>query len=107
MGARTVGHDSVGRTAGRNQDPGDAAATRLHADQVEIDGEVAGNCRRAAAGARWPPAADVSGGTDNAVFRIGDDLAVRMPLDPRAVDGLRKEIRWLPVVAPHVSLEHS
>jgi aminoglycoside phosphotransferase (APT) family kinase protein len=46
-----------------------------------------------------------SGGTENAVFRLGDDLSVRLPLHQDAVDGLLKEIRWLPVVAGHLSLD--
>jgi aminoglycoside phosphotransferase (APT) family kinase protein len=45
-----------------------------------------------------------SGGTENAVFRLGDDLAVRLPLRPGAVAGLLKEIRWLPALAPHLTL---
>ena len=46
-----------------------------------------------------------SGGTDNAVFRLGDELALRLPLRLSAVSGLLKEIRWLPSLAPHLTLE--
>ncbi len=46
-----------------------------------------------------------SGGTENAVYRLGDDLAVRLPWQAEAVSSLLKEVRWLPVVAPHLSLE--
>lgn len=83
------------------------AQPRLHEDQVDIDEALA---RRLLA-EQIPEYADLplrhvpSGGTDNVVFRLGDELAVRMPMRPGAADGLRKEIRWLPVIAPHVSLE--
>lgn len=46
-----------------------------------------------------------SGGTENAIFRLGDDLAVRMPVRLDAVGGLLKEVRWLSVLAGHLSLE--
>ena len=81
--------------------------TRLHADEVDIDVPLV---RRLLA-AQMPEYADrslrrvASGGTDNAVFRLGADLAVRMPLHPGAVSGLLKEIRWLPEVAPHLPLD--
>jgi aminoglycoside phosphotransferase (APT) family kinase protein len=39
------------------------------------------------------------------VFRLGDEFAVRMPMTPGAVGGLLKEVRWLPVLAGHLSLE--
>jgi aminoglycoside phosphotransferase (APT) family kinase protein len=81
--------------------------SRLHADQVDIDEAVA---RRLIA-AQLPRYAALplhrvpSGGTENAVFRLGSALAVRMPLTPGAVGGLLKEVRWLPVVAPHLPLD--
>jgi aminoglycoside phosphotransferase (APT) family kinase protein len=81
--------------------------SRLHADQVDIDEVVA---RRLIAEqlpryARLPLHRVASGGTENAVFRLGSALAVRMPLTPGAVGGLLTEVRWLPVVAGRVSLD--
>lgn len=81
--------------------------SRLHADQVEIDESVA---RRLVASqlpryARLPLHRVPSGGTENAVFRLGSALALRLPLTPGAVGSLLKEVRWLPVVAPRVSLD--
>ncbi|GAA2756386.1 aminoglycoside phosphotransferase family protein [Actinopolymorpha rutila] len=46
----------------------------------------------------------VAGGWDNQLWRLGDDLAVRMPLTPRAPSLLRKEQRWLPTLAPRLPL---
>ncbi len=82
-------------------------APRLHDDQVEIDVELARAlvADQAPEFVALPLRRVASGGTDNAVFRLGNELALRMPLIPGAVDGLRKELRWLPVLAPHISLE--
>jgi aminoglycoside phosphotransferase (APT) family kinase protein len=46
-----------------------------------------------------------TGGTENVVFRLGDELAVRMPRHADEVGGLLKEVRWLSTVARQVSLE--
>jgi aminoglycoside phosphotransferase (APT) family kinase protein len=43
-----------------------------------------------------------SAGTDNALFRLGDDLVVRLPRIGWAVDHVEKEQTWLPRLAPHV-----
>lgn len=45
-----------------------------------------------------------SAGTDNALFRLGDDLAVRMPRIGWATDSITREFRWMPVLAPQLSL---
>jgi aminoglycoside phosphotransferase (APT) family kinase protein len=82
------------------------ASPRLHADQVEIDESLA----RVLVASQFPEWATLpithvpSGGTENVVFRLGHDLALRMPMTPGAVGGLLKEVRWLSVVAAHVSL---
>ena len=47
---------------------------------------------------------EVDGGWDNQLWRLGDALAVRMPRTPRAPSLLRKEHRWMPVLAPHLPL---
>jgi aminoglycoside phosphotransferase (APT) family kinase protein len=46
----------------------------------------------------------VDGGWDNQQWRLGDELAVRMPRTQRAPDLLRREQRWLPVLAPRLPL---
>ena len=45
-----------------------------------------------------------SSGTDNAMFRLGDDMVVRMPRIRWAVEAVEKEHRWLPLLAPHLPL---
>ena len=45
-----------------------------------------------------------SGGTSNALYRIGDELVARLPLDPLESGILEKEWRWLPRLAPHLPL---
>lgn len=44
----------------------------------------------------------VSNGWDNAMFRLGDDLAVRMPRRREAVGLMWNEQRWLPKLAPRL-----
>lgn len=46
----------------------------------------------------------VDGGWDNQMWRLGEELAVRMPRTPRAPSLLRTEQRWLPVLAPRLPL---
>ncbi|MYW43861.1 aminoglycoside phosphotransferase family protein [Streptomyces sp. SID161] len=50
------------------------------------------------------PIREVAGGWGNQMWRLGDDLAVRMPRAEGAPDLLRKEVRWLPVLAPRLPL---
>jgi len=46
-----------------------------------------------------------SSGTDNALFRLGDDKLVRMPRIHWAADDPLKEYEWLPRLAPSLPLE--
>lgn len=43
-------------------------------------------------------------GHDNRTFRLGDALSVRLPSHERYAPAIEKEQRWLPVLAPHLSL---
>ncbi|MGW8887411.1 aminoglycoside phosphotransferase family protein [Streptomyces sp. NPDC055749] len=47
---------------------------------------------------------EVIGGWDNQLWRLGDELAVRMPRTERAPSLLRNEYRWLPALAPRLPL---
>ena len=43
-------------------------------------------------------------GTDNALYRLGDDMAVRLPRIHWAVGDIEKDLQWLPRLAPHLPL---
>ncbi|WP_223691887.1 aminoglycoside phosphotransferase family protein [Leifsonia poae] len=75
---------------------------KMHTDQLDFD---AADARRLLS-AQFPVWADLplsrvaSGGTVNALFRLGDDLAVRMPLVEREGASIRREAEWLPRLSP-------
>lgn len=79
---------------------------RMHADEVDID---VGLVRRLLAG-QFPDWADfplepvLPWGTDNALYRLGDDMVVRLPRTNRTHGTLKRERRWLPRLAPHLPL---
>jgi aminoglycoside phosphotransferase (APT) family kinase protein len=50
------------------------------------------------------PLALVDNGWDNVLFRLGDDLAVRLPRRALAVPLVEHELRWLPELAPRLPL---
>jgi len=50
------------------------------------------------------PLQEVDGGWDNKMWRLGDDLAVRIPRTPRGPDLLEQEHRWLPDIAARLPL---
>lgn len=77
---------------------------KMHADQADIDEELVRRLLRAQF-PRWaelPIEPLASGGTVNAVFRVGDELTARLPLTSDGVEDLEREARWLPVLAPHL-----
>ncbi|MCX6024158.1 MAG: aminoglycoside phosphotransferase family protein [Chloroflexi bacterium] len=79
---------------------------KMHADEVDTDVTLV---RRLLAG-QFPQWADLplapvrSAGTDNAIFRLGDDMAVRLPRIHRAIGQVDKEQEWLPRLAPLLPL---
>jgi aminoglycoside phosphotransferase (APT) family kinase protein len=78
----------------------------MHDDEVDTDAALV---RRLLA-SQFPQWAALpiervrSAGTDNAMYRLGDDLAVRLPRIHWAVDAMVKERQWLPVLAPRLPL---
>ena len=74
----------------------------MHADEIETDVPLV---RRLLA-AQFPEWAGLpiervrSAGTDNALYRLGEDLVVRLPRIHWAVDGVGKDMLWLPKLAP-------
>lgn len=79
----------------------------MHPDELPTDVPLV---RRLLA-AQLPQWADLpiqpvrSAGSDNAIYRLGDDMVVRLPRRMgRSVDSLDKEYEWLPRLAPHLPL---
>lgn len=78
----------------------------MHADEVQTDADLV---RRLLAG-QFPHWADrlvrlvPSYGTDHDVYRLGDDLAVRLPRIGWATRQAAREAEWLPRLAPHLPL---
>jgi aminoglycoside phosphotransferase (APT) family kinase protein len=78
----------------------------MHADEVDTDTSLVGRLLAA----QFPQWADLpilplhSAGTDNAIYRLGDDMAVRLPRIHGATGQVDKEHRWLPRLAPLLPL---
>ncbi|CAA9416679.1 MAG: putative phosphotransferase [uncultured Rubrobacteraceae bacterium] len=79
---------------------------KMHADEVHIDASLV---RRLVDG-QFPQWADLpvsavrSTGTVNAIYRLGDHLYARLPRVEGWAEDLEREWRWLPELAPHLSL---
>jgi aminoglycoside phosphotransferase (APT) family kinase protein len=78
------------------------SGARMHADEVDTDADLV---RRLLAGqfphwAGLPIARVPSAGTDNALYRLGTHLVVRLPRIHSAVRQVALEHRWLPAFAP-------
>ncbi len=77
-------------------------STRMHDDELDIDDALV----RALLREQMPQWADlsiervVSSGTDNAMFRLGDELVVRLPRIGWAAGQIAREATWLPQLAP-------
>src|SRR5436309_848072 len=79
----------------------------MHADEITEDGDLG---RRLLAG-QFPEWAGLplepvpSGGTDNALYRLGTDMVVRLPRIHWATGGVEKDSRWLSTLAPLLPVE--
>jgi aminoglycoside phosphotransferase (APT) family kinase protein len=78
--------------------------TKMHADEVDIDTPLV---RRLLA-AQFPQWASLPIqpirllGTDNAIYRLGNEMVVRLPRRERPSQTLEKELEWLPRLAAHL-----
>jgi len=78
------------------------ASNRMHADEIDIDESIV---RRLIA-EQFPQWGELpiqrvpSAGTDNAMYRLGDTMAVRLPRIPGTAAQVEKEQQWLPRLAP-------
>jgi aminoglycoside phosphotransferase (APT) family kinase protein len=79
----------------------------MHEGEVEIDPRLV----RRLLTEQFPHWAELplervpSSGTDNALFRLGDGLVVRLPRISWAVGGVEKDWRWLHELAPRLPVE--
>ncbi|MDQ0760640.1 aminoglycoside phosphotransferase family protein [Streptomyces canus] len=83
-----------------------SSTTKMHADELDIDTELVSGLI-ADQFPRWgelPVTRVDSAGTDNAMYRLGDDMVVRLPRLPGGGYQVDFEQRWLPVLAPHLPL---
>ncbi|HUB23113.1 MAG TPA: phosphotransferase [Streptosporangiaceae bacterium] len=79
---------------------------KMHDGEAEIDVGLVG---RLVAGqfpdlAGLPVREVASTGTVNAIYRLGDELCARLPRVPRYARDLEREWRWLPELAPALTL---
>lgn len=71
---------------------------KMHADEADTDADLV----RRLLPAQFPQWADLpitrlaSGGTVNAIYRLGEDLTVRLPLRPGGAEAIAMEARLLP-----------
>lgn len=83
-----------------------AAEPRMHADELDIDAALV----RGLLENQFPQWAGLPlervrpSGTDNAIFRLGDELVLRLPRRDKDAVRLEKERDWLPVLAPLLPL---
>jgi aminoglycoside phosphotransferase (APT) family kinase protein len=74
----------------------------MHSDEFKIDVSLVARLIESQfpAWASLPIEPVTSTGTDNAMYRLGDDMAVRLPRIPSAVRQVDLEWSWLPRLAP-------
>jgi aminoglycoside phosphotransferase (APT) family kinase protein len=77
------------------------AKPKMHEDEVLVDDATV----RALLKDQFPHWADkrllriADSGTDNAIYRLGDDLGLRLPRIQWAEAQIERECRWLPMLA--------
>ena len=79
---------------------------KMHDGEVDIDAGLVGRLVAAQFPrlAGLPVSAVQPAGTVNAIYRLGDDLCARLPRVASWARDLEREWRWLPELAPHLSL---
>ncbi|KOU56825.1 phosphotransferase [Streptomyces sp. MMG1533] len=82
------------------------STTKMHPDELDIDATLVGGL----VSDQFPQWAELpvtrvgSAGTDNAMYRLGDEMVVRLPRLPGGAHQIGIEQRWLPRLAPHLPL---
>jgi aminoglycoside phosphotransferase (APT) family kinase protein len=79
----------------------------MHADELDLPADLVGRlvAEQLPQWADLPVRRIASSGTDNAMFRLGDDLVVRLPRIHWAAPTPEHEARWLPLVAGRLPVE--
>lgn len=78
----------------------------MHEGQVSVTGDQVSRL----IASQFPRWADLrirhveESGTDHALYRLGEELVARLPIIDWAVDQAENDHRWLPVLAPHLTL---
>lgn len=82
------------------------SVTRMHDDELDINRSLVSRLitEQFPDWARLPLEPVLSAGTDNAIYRLGDGMAVRLPRRAGAAQQVEKESLWLPHLAPHLPL---
>ncbi|OKI26751.1 aminoglycoside phosphotransferase family protein [Streptomyces sp. CB03911] len=75
----------------------------LHENEIRVDEAVVRSLLREQR-PEWAglPVSSAGEGTDNRMYRLGDQLLVRLPRTPDNAEAVRKEQTWLPRLAPHL-----
>ena len=82
------------------------SSQKMHANEVTTDVSLV----RRLLDSQFPQWANLaikpvrSTGTDNAIFRLGNDMSVRLPRIDWALGQVDKEHEWMPRLAPHLPL---
>ena len=78
----------------------------MHKDEVAVEEPLVRSLLRAQfpEWAELPLAPVESFGTDHAIWRLGDELALRLPRIGWAAELPKREAAWLPLLAPHLPL---
>lgn len=79
---------------------------KMHADELHIDETLVARLIQEQF-PRWahlPVTRVASAGTDNAMYRLGNDMVVRLPRLPGVAHQVDREHRWLPHLAPHLPI---
>jgi len=80
---------------------------KMHVDQVDVNADLVARLLRS----QFPQWGELplerfdSMGTVNAIYRLGDDLYVRLPVLAAFAPSLKNEGKWLPRLAPHLPVE--
>lgn len=82
------------------------SAGRMHVDEVYTDGSLVARllAMQFPQWAELPIDPVASAGTDNALYRVGDEMVARLPRIHWAAGQVEKEQQWLPRLAPFLPL---